>query len=303
MKTIILFGSTGMLGRYIYSYFLKMISSDKLDWNIICINRNEYNVLNDNFQNVQKSKLKTILCNNMDKNNNDEFTVINAIGLIPQTKNENVGDYFKINTSFPHALDKLSIILNYKLIHITTDCVYNGSIGDYNELSETTETNCYGVSKSLGDALQYACIIRTSIIGEQDPQCTYKSLLDWVKMNDNNTISGYNNHIWNGMTCLKLSQIIFNIIKYKLYWNGIRHFFSNTVTKYELIQMIIKAYNLNINLIETQHVLSLDKTLSTVYITNNALNSFINNKNLQEQIIEQKQFNINQYYNTFNMNR
>ena len=280
-----------------------MISSNKLDWNFICITRNEYDVLNDHFKNIHSSKLKTLLQNKNDKNNIDDYIVINAIGLIPQTKNENVGDYFKINTSFPHALDKLSSILNYKLVHITTDCVYNGSIGNYNEKSETTETNCYGVSKSLGDALQNACIIRTSIIGEQNPNCTYKSLLDWVRSSNNKTIYGYNNHIWNGMTCLKLSQIIFHIINYNLYWKGIKHMFSNTVTKYELIKMIIKIYNLNIENIETTHVLSLDKTLSSVYLTNNIFNYFLNSKTLYEQIKEQKEFNVNQYYNIFHSSR
>lgn len=298
MKLIVVFGSTGMLGRYISSYFNTTIEKDKFNWKIICITRKEYDILDDNYKNIYQCKLKMLLDKIKNKYNVDDIIVINAIGLIPQTKNHKVHDYFKINTVFPHVLDKLYNIFKYKLIHITTDCVYDGSLGFYNEKSPHTETNIYGTSKSLGDALQNACIIRTSIIGEQDPSCNYKSLLDWVRNNNNKTISGYKNHIWNGMTCLKLSQIIFIIIKQDLYWKGIRHLFNNKVTKYDLINMIIKIYKLNIEVIDIEHTVNTDKTLSTLYTTNNILNLLSYNDNtLYDQIASQKSFNINRNKN------
>ena len=38
------------------------------------------------------------------------------------------------------------------------------------------------------------------------------SLIEWLKTNKNGTINGYENHFWNGVTCLTLANIIENII-------------------------------------------------------------------------------------------
>ena len=51
------------------------------------------------------------------------------------------------------------------MIHVTTDCVFSGKDGNYNENSIHDETNDYGISKSLGELCD-TTIIRTSIIGE-----------------------------------------------------------------------------------------------------------------------------------------
>jgi dTDP-4-dehydrorhamnose reductase len=147
------------------------------------------------------------------------------------------------------------------MIHITTDCVFSGKDGSYNELSEHDETNDYGMSKSLGE-LCNATIIRTSIIGEEVQN--KRSLLEWVKSNKGKDINGFVNHFWNGVTCLELSNVIYKIINEKLYWNGVRHIFSpKSVSKFELVSMINEVYNLNIkiNPFETENV---DKTITTI---------------------------------------
>lgn len=294
-KIVILFGSTGMLGRYIQSY-LNEFNSIK----VICIHRKIYDVLNDSFKDVYNSKLNILLNNIYKEYHYHDVTVVNAIGLIPHTGNKNTGDYFKINTQFPHALDKLSINFKYKLIHITTDCVFNGFQRDpYTESCFKNEINLYGTSKLLGDYLDNACIIRTSIIGEQPFHCKYKSLLEWVRNNKCGTIDGYNNHYWNGITCLKLAKIIFTIIDHNIYWLGVRHFFSTSVTKYELVNMINDIYKLDININKTNGKTCANKTLTSLYNTNNIFNQILNSTNdLYKQITEQKNFNIDTYINS-----
>ena len=107
----------------------------------------------------------------------------------------------------------------------------------------------YGMSKSLGENLQNATVIRTSIIGETFNGRKNTSLLEWVRSNKNGSVNGFTNHFWNGVTCLQLAKIIHEIITTNKYWIGIRHIYSpNVVSKYNLICIINEIYNLNINI-------------------------------------------------------
>ena len=71
-----------------------------------------------------------------------------------------------INSFFPKHLVELSKKYNYKVIHISTDCVFSGTKGLYNEYSIKDAIDGYGITKSKGeiDAPGHLTI-RTSIIG------------------------------------------------------------------------------------------------------------------------------------------
>ena len=128
----------------------------------------------------------------------------------------------------------------------------------YDENDIHTEKNIYGISKSLGEPENN--YIRTSIIREEING--KKSLLEWTKQNE--TINGYSNHLWNGITCLQLALIIKKIIDKKLFWKGIKHIYSpNIVSKYDLCVYINEIYNLNITINSTTE--TFNKTLKSIY--------------------------------------
>jgi dTDP-4-dehydrorhamnose reductase len=175
--------------------------------------------------------------------------VINCAGAIPQ-QNCNIRKYIVVNTLFPHKLNEISEKYNKKLIHITTDCVFSGKDGNYDENSRHDAEDIYGISKSLGEN-ESMCIIRTSIIGEELKN--KRSLIEWVKSQQNKTIDGYENVFWNGVSCLQLAKIIGNIIVENSYWKGVRHIASpNIVSKSELCKYINEIYNLNITICNKQ---------------------------------------------------
>ena len=273
---IFIFGSTGMLGRYIKS-FLK-----KNKKNIISINRDTINVSNISYEIL----LNALMVHNPTSND----IIINCIGIIPQSKqinNTNTKNYFLINSLFPNMLSTIALMKQMKIIHITTDCVFSGIKGNYTENDVHDEINDYGISKSLGELGYNTTILRTSIIGEEIKN--KYSLLEWVKKHNNKTINGYNNHYWNGVTCLQLAKNINYMIDNNIWWSGVRHIFSpNIVSKYELVKIINDVYKLNnkINAFETDT--KADKTLNTVYDTNSIFDIPI----LEKQIIELKEYNI-----------
>lgn len=264
---IILFGANGMLGNYFRKYLSQF-------YEIICITRSEFDI-----ETMDWKLLKSILFDNLMVNNND--IIINCAGAIPQ-RNNDIRKYIILNTVFPLQLNKFSEKNGFKFIHITTDCVFSGKDGNYNENSKHDAQDIYGITKSLGEE-KTMCILRTSIIGEE--VFNKHSLIEWVIKQKNGTINGYSKFYWNGVTCLQLSKIINQIIDNNLYWEGIRHFHSpDTVSKHELCCYINEIYGLNI-IIHKQDEPEKHMTMSSIYD-----NSIFHIPYIKEQILEQKDF-------------
>ena len=154
--TIYIFGSNGMLGNYINTY----LKTQKKE--CVCFTRDDLDV-----SSVTYERLESLFSAYKMK---ETDVIINCIGIIPQSKNINdtsSRNYFLINSLFPNMLSTFAYTHSLKFIHITTDCVFSGSTGNYTELDDHDETNNYGVSKSLGELGYKSTIIRTSIIGEE----------------------------------------------------------------------------------------------------------------------------------------
>jgi dTDP-4-dehydrorhamnose reductase len=247
MNNILIFGANGMLGSYLCSFL-------KNYFTIIPITRKDFDL--DNASSTEVYELFKI--NKLNKND----IIINCAGAIPQ-KISNKRKFYSINSIFPIILSNVCQKNECKLIHITTDCVFSGSKGNYDEYDIHDETNDYGLSKSLGELIN-ATIIRTSIIGHE---INHKSsLLEWVISNENKKINGFKNHYWNGVTCLELSKIIYRIILANNFWKGVRHIFSpNSLSKYELLKFINEIYKLKIDIIPLETSVSINRTLSTIY--------------------------------------
>jgi dTDP-4-dehydrorhamnose reductase len=256
---IILFGSTGMLGNYVKKHLSQFHE-------IICIDRNAFDI-----ESCDWKKVDGII-------QNGEL-VINCAGAIPQQKCD-IRKYIALNTLFPQKVNEIAKKHDIKFIHITTDCVFSGKDGNYNENSKHDAEDIYGISKSLGED-NSMCIIRTSIIGEE--LNNKNSLIEWVIKQKNSTIDGYENVFWNGVTCLQLAKIIEIVINKNTYWHGVRHIFSpNIVSKYELCQYINDTYGLNIT-INKKTLPFKNMTITSVYDI--GLNDII--PDLKTQITEQ----------------
>lgn len=271
MEKILIFGANGMLGRYLYTYLKKNTLYD-----VIPITKNEFNIT------TNIDSLENFL---ISKKIDDKTCIINCVGLIPQRVGNNktisINEYFLINSVFPQLLCKYSNKYLSKMVQPTTDCVFSGSKGNYTESDYHDEKNVYGISKSLGENLN-CTIIRTSIIGEE---LTNKySFLEWVK-NSKDIIYGYNNHLWNGITCLEYAKIIKIIIQNDLFWSGVRHIYSPDIkSKYDLCCIIKKVYDVPIDIIKKEEGKLIDKTLKSIYPMNFSIPS------LEKQIIELEKY-------------
>ena len=264
---IFIFGSNGMLGRYVFKY-LKSIYPY-----VVPINREDLDI-----SKVTKRKLYT---SNIGKGD----WVINCAGVISQRKGVSEIDYITVNALFPHLLQDVCAHRGAKLIHISTDCVYKADIGKYDENSIHDATDIYGRTKSIGEPMN-ATIIRTSIIGEELKNKL--SFIEWVKSNRGGIVNGFTDHKWNGITCLEFAKLCERLINGELFWTGVKHVFSERiVSKYEMVCLINKAYDLNTQVNPVVSSNPCDRSLSTIRSEID-----IEVPDLYDQIIEQKNFNI-----------
>lgn len=264
---IIIFGSNGMLGTYLNKFLQK-----------------KYEVIPITRKNIDLSKsTENEILNFLSNCVSEKDLIINSSGVIKQREYD-INDMINVNSIFPNILSKFKKNKNCNIIHITTDCVYSGHKGNYVENDYHDCLDEYGKTKSLGENKDLT-VIRTSIIGEEIDN--KKSLIEWVKSQSNTTINGYTNHLWNGVTCLELSKLIDSMIQKMNFWEGTKHIFSpKTVSKYELVNIINKIYDLNITITEME-------TSEKCYRNLNSLYSCPIKIDLYEQIIEMKNFKIN----------
>lgn len=185
--------------------------------------------------------------------------VINAVGMLVNACEKNPQQAFLVNSRFPHYLVSLSKKFNFRTILLSTDCVFSGKEGQYNEFSFKDETSFYGLSKNYGEVIDNnTLVIRTSIIG---PELKTQGigLLNWF-LHQQLEINGYVNAYWNGVTTLELSKFIDYSIKTKI--NGLVHIHSkDAVSKFTMLNIFKTAYNKHIDIIPTPLPIKIDKTI------------------------------------------
>ena len=256
MKRILILGISSMIGNQLYEYFIK--SKVVTFGTIRNVKKKKSNIFyydpEKNFNGIQTLIKKT-----------RPHVVINTIGIIKHNKDiNNFKRTIYINSIFPHKLAQIITKKNLKLIHLSTDCVFNGEKGNYSEIDIPDSNDLYGISKSLGEIKYKNCLtIRTSFIGFENKN--KNGFLEWILNNKNKTISGFSKAFYNGLTTLEISKIILKIINLKMPIYGLIHLSSKKISKYNLILLIIKKFKLKIKVIKNKNFYC-DRTLNSKLI-------------------------------------
>lgn len=268
MKKIVVIGSTGMLGYAVTEYFTRK------NYEVLPIGRNEFDIAKEPVDNLKK------FISNAE-------AVINCAGVIkPRIAANTIEDVLKINSIFPRNLANMCDKLGVKCFHITTDCVYTGNKGKYDEDDFFDAEDIYGLTKNAGETKD-CMVIRTSIIGEENGQS--RSLLEWAKSQAGKEVNGFTNHLWNGVTTVYLAEIIETILDKNLYHKGLFHIHSpNTVTKLELLQIFDNVYGLEFKINSTAAKEACDRSMTSKY----ELSKKVSVKTIEEQVYEMREFFI-----------
>ena len=187
--------------------------------------------------------------------------IVNALGLINRRLDLPESDFLLVNSLFPRRLADYCDRFGIRLIHISTDCVFSGDQGPYDEAAPATADDRYGQSKYWGEPPN-AMVIRTSIIGPEINN--HYSLLSWV-LKQKGRVPGFANHQWNGVTSDELSRAIGDILIQDLWVKGVRHVFGEDLTKFELLSLIRKTYNMECEILSSNAPQTRDTRLRTIY--------------------------------------
>ena len=167
--------------------------------------------------------------------------IINCAGIVRGRYDVNQREMGLVNGLVPHRLAKIA----ERLIQVSTDCVFDGIKGPYGEWDNPTPIDNYGMSKLIGE-IWYGnhLTVRTSFIGTGN-----RGFLNWVLSHPyGGKVEGYRRWIWNGLYVSTVARQLVRLLDDPM--TGIVHIEGPTVSKYELIDMIIKAVRPDLFLIE-----------------------------------------------------
>ena len=258
---ILILGGTGMLGHQLF----KHLSSRFTDtYATIRQSYSSYKLLDKQFDNariiecVDVTDLPVLTgimkCVRAD-------VILNCIGVTKRRKEANEAIHaITLNAMLPHMLAEWGRNNAAKVINFSTDCVFDGKVGNYVDDSATNATDLYGKTKAIGEIHgENALTLRSSFIGKELDGGT--ELFEWF-LAQTGTVKGFKNAIYSGLTTLELSRVIEKILVQHPGASGIYNVSSDPISKYELLVLIRDKLHLNIEVLPDENMIC-DRSLNS----------------------------------------
>lgn len=175
--------------------------------------------------------------------------LVNALGIIKQRQLATSPiPSIQVNALLPHLLAETLAAWNGRLVHISSDCVFNGSRGNYTEDDPSDADDLYGRSKCLGEvfAAANALTLRSSIIGRELRH--HQSLLDWFLGQRGGRAQGYRRVIYAGLTTIEMARVIELVIHEHPALHGLYQVASQPISKHDLLVLLAAAYRLDVTI-------------------------------------------------------
>lgn len=247
-QRILVLGGTGMLGhlllRYLsvcpkYDVFATARSMDGLE------------------KKFPKNQLEKFRSGSVDANYFDSVIralasvqpdiVINCIGIIKQIPGaDDPLTAVTVNAQLPHRISLISRAACARLIHVSTDCVFNGKKSMYTENDQSNAEDLYGRTKYLGEVSYPHCVtLRTSIIGHE-LKGRY-GLIEWF-LSQAQKVRGFRKAIYSGFPTIELARIIRDYVLPDSALRGVYHVSSEPISKYDLLRLVAERYGKEIEI-------------------------------------------------------
>jgi dTDP-4-dehydrorhamnose reductase len=245
MIRTLLFGSTGMLGKKVFNglrtdgnYELYTASRN------IDLNSSNHYICDLKEQDKVRNIIKEI----------NPGIVINCSGITNlQFCEENKEYTHRVHVASTSVITK-SITKDCYYLHISTDSVFDGNVGNYTEADNLHPLNYYAQSKAEGDKAalknhQNSLILRVNIFGASSPG--QNSLMEWgiKSFLKKEKIFGYDNIIFNPLYTGQLSEIILYLLSHRQY--GILNVgCKEKYSKYQFLKEVQSSLAIDDNLLQ-----------------------------------------------------
>lgn len=257
---ILVFGASGMIGSAMFR-----VLSAKEEWQVWGTLRSSE--AKRFFSGDQQDKLAT----GVDVEKHDALVrmfarvqpevVVNCIGLTKHHKEaEDPQLALPLNALLPHRMADLCAVAGARLIHVSTDCVFAGSKGNYAEADTPDAVDVYGKAKHLGEVdYPHAITLRTSTIGHE-LQSAY-GLLEWF-LSQQGSCKGFNRAIFSGLPNTEFARVVRDVVIPRPELHGLYHVGAEPIGKYELLRLIAKTYAKQIEIVRDDEF-SIDRSLNS----------------------------------------
>ena len=174
--------------------------------------------------------------------------VINCVGIVKQLEAaKDPVESITINSLHPHLLARACAAHGIRLIHISTDCVFDGQQGRYKEQDVPNATDLYGRSKALGETMgPGALTVRTSIIGRELSGSS--GLVEWFLSRRGGVADGFARAVFSGFTTLALAGILLRILAEHPTLEGLYHVAAAPIDKHTLLSLMNEAYGAGVTI-------------------------------------------------------
>lgn len=186
--------------------------------------------------------------------------VINCVGLIKQLADaKDPLTALPINAMLPHRLARLCELGCARLIHVSTDCVFSGRKGLYQESDLSDAEDLYGKSKYIGELqdLPHAITLRTSIIGHE--LGSSYALVDWF-LSQQGSVKGFTRALFSGLPTVELARVMKDFVIPHPQLNGLYHVAAAPIDKHSLLGLVAAQYGKQIE-IRPDDALVIDRSL------------------------------------------
>lgn len=259
-QTILVLGASGMLGNAVYRTF-----ATSSGFEVFGTVRSGATIIN------LPEGAKGQLLSGVDVEQTDSLVaafekarpdvVINCIGLVKQLAAANDPLVtLPINSMLPHRLARLAALVDARLIHVSTDCVFTGAKGNYVESDTPDALDLYGRSKLLGEVdYPNAVTLRTSIIGTE--MNSAHGLVGWF-LAQNGAVKGYAKAVFSGLPTAVLAQVMRDHVIPNAEFRGVWHVSAEPIDKFSLLNLVAAEYGRDTE-IQPDETLVIDRSLDS----------------------------------------
>lgn len=273
-KRVAILGATGMLGSSVYK-----VLKDKCDLILTARSQQQFDLLEKVHGGT--SGHKKLIFNAVNHAIPSEYMVqelvrrmggyfevdlvINCIGVLNKFSSggtPTAREYFMINTELPINLSKA---FGARLIHPSTDCVFDGTAAPYTESSPPAPSyGLYGYAKLFADEVvkERSQVFRCCLIGEELCEDSFQ-MFTWFKRQK--SVGGYTNWIITPITGVEFGNVCWRILAEDIkIAPNLLHLAMPAISKYAILHQYKELNALDIELVPDGSV-QVDKTLHTEY--------------------------------------
>ena len=257
-STVLVLGASGMLGNTVLRYF-----SQRPDYSTFGSVRSS-----GSLRLLPQASRGHVFCG-LNVENSDSVlelfdkvrpdVVVNCIGVVKQlAEAEDPLTAIPINSLLPHRLLRMCKLVQARLVHISTDCVFAGTKGRYREDDVADARDLYGLSKLLGEVDDVQAItLRTSLIGHELDSA--HGLLNWF-LSQRGRTRGFTRAIFSGLPTVELARVLHDYVIPRAQLRGIYHVAADPISKHDLLNLVARVYGTRTE-IEPDGALVIDRSL------------------------------------------